>query len=135
MFAARAFDPTLHGGFIAAGDTTVINLLGSDEVLISADSVTLLAVARSDETIHRHTIASQELAMSATEGAALSAKRAEIIPGEVFQALIGPFMIRPDLEGIVLTGLGSMFKLSAAGITLSTPGIIDINGTLVKINS
>jgi len=28
-----------------------------------------------------------------------------------------------------------MFKLSAAGITLSTPGIIDINGTLVKINS
>lgn len=112
-----------------------IGLAAAEEITLMSDGMALVANTRSDETSERHTIDNKELVVKSSDIAAIMTKRVQIFAHEVFEVFIGAYMVRADADGIVLNGPGSTLSLSAEGITLSTAGIVDIKGSLVKINS
>jgi type VI secretion system secreted protein VgrG len=111
------------------------SLVAEEEIVLMSDGMSMIANVRTDETDERHTIDNKELVVRSSDIASVASKRVQIFAHEVFEVFIGAYMVRADAEGIVLNGPGSTFTLSAEGITMATAGIVDIKGTLVKINS
>jgi type VI secretion system secreted protein VgrG len=112
-----------------------IRSVAREETTMMSDTMALVSSTRSDETSERHTIDNKELVINASDVAVVTSKRIQIFAQEVFEVFLGAYMIRADSDGIVINGPGSTFQLSADGITMASAGIVDIRGSLVKINS
>ncbi len=112
-----------------------IRSVAQEETTIVSESLSLAAGSRSDQTTKRHTLENEELVVESKETSLFRTKRLQIIAEEVFEIFLGAFMLRVDSDGIVLNGPGATVQLDGTGITMSAAGVIDIQGSLVKINS